>query len=91
MIVEITKVSISKRIEKLYTITLNLKLKDGDIEILNQNFNQDYRPGEDLKKIMDNFQSDIQSVIDSYNYTESLLSDGSLEASIETLKNNLIA
>jgi hypothetical protein len=62
----ITKKSVLKQQDKLYNITVNLSLKDGTVEVLNQNFLIKYRTGDNVANKKIALQAEIQAAIDNY-------------------------
>jgi len=64
--VTITKGSVSRMQDKLYSVTVKMVLKDNNIEVLNRDFSVKYRTGETIANKKAVLQADIQAVIDNY-------------------------
>ena len=64
--VEITKVGISERMEGLFTVTLNMRCLSGSTEVINQNFTENYRPGDSMEKVISKVSEKMQDVINQY-------------------------
>ena len=90
MIIEITKKSVKKAMPKLYSITLNLVCTDGLIEVINQDFLQKYRTGQDINDIVSKFKTEMQGAIDTYKEETQIYSATQFDTAIVTLKNSLI-
>jgi len=90
MIIEITKKSVKKAMPKLYSITLNLVCKEGLIEVINQDFTQKYRTGQNINDIVSKFKTEMQESIDAYKEETQIYSATQFDTAIVTLKNSLI-
>jgi hypothetical protein len=64
--VSITKKSVTRQQDKLYNISVNMSLKDGVTEVLNQDFSIRYRTGDNIANKKAELQAKIQEVIDNY-------------------------
>jgi hypothetical protein len=89
MTAEVTKVSVNRIQEKLYSITLNLKLMEGITVLLDENFNQKYRTGQSIPEVMNFFQVEMQASIDKYNEETAIFNHTQLDTVVTTLQNNL--
>ena len=64
--VEVTKVGISERMEGLFTVTINLRCIAWGNEVINQNFTENYRPGDSIEHVMGKISEKMQDVINKY-------------------------
>jgi hypothetical protein len=90
MNVMITKAEIAKSWKGLYSITLNLKLMDGQDELLNQNFSQHYRTGQNIEDITARFKEDMQQAINDYKEEQALYNKAKFDTAIIDLQNSLV-
>lgn len=64
--------------------------KDGLIEVVNQDFSQKYRTGQDINDIVSKFKTAMQEAINAYKEETQIYSATQFDTAIVTLQNNLI-
>ena len=87
--VEVIKISVSKMMDKLWNITLNLRCTEGIIEVINQNFSVRYRPGQNAEAKVKSLIADMQKIIDDYKSEQQIFNNPLLETAVTWLQNNL--
>lgn len=89
MTIQIIKVSVTQQLSKLYNITLNLKLLEGEQELLSRDFSERYRVGQNITEVVNNFKEGMQAEIDNYKAEQNLFTAAQLDTAIDNLKNSL--
>ena len=89
MQIEITKVSVSEQMDKLWNITLNLKCLDNTVEVINQNFSVRYRPGQDAEAKVKSLLAEMQETIDDYKAEQQILNHVKLDTAVIWLQSKL--
>ena len=87
----VTKKSVSKIQDKLYSVVFNLKLLD-EVEtvLLDQDFTKQYSEGEDdMEKILKEVQTEMQKTIDNYNASQEVLDNPIIDKVVGILQDNL--
>jgi len=87
--INISKVSVSKQMEGLWNITLNLKCDD-TTEVINQDFSIRYRTGQDITEVINKIQNKMQKCINDYKSERQIFNHQKLDDAIVTLQENLI-
>ena len=90
MTITITKISVKLVQDKLYSIILNMKYLDGEVVLIDQNFTQRYRTGDNVGVIVNKFKVVMQKVIDDYKAEQVIFTASSLNTAITTLQSGLI-
>ncbi len=94
LIIEVTKVSVTEQMNKLWNITLKLRLLDDvpepDVEVLNQDFSIRYRTGEDIEDKESKIQVMMQEAIDDYNAEQVIFDHAKMDTMVTNLNNNLV-
>ncbi len=90
LVATVTPVSVSKQMEKLWNVTLNLKIFDDAIEVYNQEFSVRYREGEDIADKELKFQTKMQKAIDGYKAEQVIFTHTKMDTMVTNLNNNLV-
>ena len=85
----VTKVSVNKRQEKLFSIVLNMKLMDGETELLSKDFSENYRTGNNVSDIVAKLQVDMQAAIDNYSSEQAIFNHAQMDTAVTILQGNL--
>ena len=91
MTIQITKKSVNLIQDKLYSIILNMKYLDGEIALIDRDYTQKYRTGDNIGVIINKFKTTMQKAIDDYKAEQTIYSATALNTAITTLQNGLIA
>jgi len=86
----ITKKSVIRQQDKLYNITVNLSLKDGVTEVLNQDFSIRFRTGDNVASKKAALQAEIQAVIDNYKAEQVLFNNAAFGTMCTNIQNGLV-
>ena len=89
MTITITKISVKLVQDKLYSITLNMKYLDGEVILIDQDFTQKYRTGDNVGVIINKFKVVMQKVITDYKAEQVIYTASTLDTAIATLQNGL--
>jgi len=87
--IEVTKVSVSEQMDKLWNITLNLKCTEDTVEVINQNFSVRYRPGQDAEAKVKKMLAEMQEAIDDYKGEQQIFDAIALDTAVTWLQSNL--
>jgi len=87
--ISVTKVSVSEVQPKLFSITLNLKVVDGETTLIDQNFSEKYRTGDAPSKTTLKLGRAMQAAIDEYQSEQELYNKAALDTAISTLEGAL--
>ena len=90
MEITLTKKSVKKVMPKLYSVVLNLSCEENGIEILNCDFSENYRTGQNIAEIVNRFRTKMQDTIGTYKEENQIFSATQLDTAITTLKNSLV-
>ena len=90
LVATVTPVSVSKQMEKLWNVTLNLKIFDDAIEVYSRNFSVRYREGEDIADKELKFQTKMQKAIDDYKAEQVIFTHAKMNTMVTNLNNNLV-
>jgi len=90
MTITITKISVKLTQDKLYSITLNMKYLDGEVILIDQDFTQKYRTGDNVGVIINKFKVVMQKVITDYKAEQVIYTASTLDTAITNLQNGLI-
>jgi hypothetical protein len=85
----VTKKSVSKVQEKLYSITANLICKEDSTEVINQDFSIKYRTGDDIEVKVALIETEMQKAINDYNEENTYFTAAQLDTAITNITNNL--
>ena len=89
--IEVTKETVSEQMDKLWNITLNMKLFDGSTEIVfEQDFSTRYRTGEDIANKESEIQIMMQDAIDDYKAEQVIFDHAKMDTVVTNLNNNLV-
>lgn len=89
MTVELTKVSVNRTMPGQWAITINLKLKDGAIELFSQDFSEDYKTGDNVANIGSKFQEKMQEAITKYKSEQAIFNAPAFNTAINNLQSSL--
>ena len=87
--INVSKISVRKAQEKMYSITLNLLIEDGGTDLINRNFSENHKIGNSVDYTVNKFRKKMQKVIDDYQEEQNILNSTQLDSAIETLGGEL--
>ena len=88
--INITKVSVIESIPKVYVITLNLKVSEGEKVLIEQSFTENHKLGNNTNYTINKFRKKMQEVIDKYKSEQNILNSAQLDSAIIVLEGGLI-
>ncbi len=89
--ITVIKSAVSEQMDKLWNITLNMKLFDGSTEeIFNQDFSIRYRTGENIANKESGIQLMMQDAINDYKAEQVIFDHAKMDTMVTNLNNNLV-
>ena len=88
--ITVTKKSVILVIPKQWNITLNMTCKETDLEVINRDFQQSYKDGDDLTSLAVKFKADMQFAIDTYKAEQVIYSHVKMGQMVDYLNANLV-
>ncbi len=94
LIIEVAKISVTEQMDKLWNITLKLRLLDDvpdpDVEVLNKNYSIRYRTGEDIADKEAKIQAMMQEDINDYKSEQVIFDHTKMDTMVTNLNSNLV-
>jgi len=87
--IEVTKVSVSEQMDKLWNITLNLTCTEDSVEVINCDFSVRYRPGQDAEAKTKGLLAEMQEAINEYKGEQQIINSAQLDTAVTWLQDNL--
>jgi len=84
-----TKKSVSFVMPGEWNVTRNLVLKDGEVEVLNQDFSLSYKTGDDITSLAAKFKELEQEAIDRYKDEQAVFTHQKMDDMTTYLNANL--
>ncbi len=88
--IQISKASAPESIPGLWNPTINLKIFDNGVEVLNKDFSVKYRKGEDINIKQQKFLVLMQSAIDKYKGEQQIFNHAKMDDLVTFLESNLV-
>jgi len=88
--IEVTKVSVSQQLPKLWNITLKLRCLESELEVINQNVSVHYREGEDIDVKQSETLETMQVIINKYLAEQAIFNHVKLDNLVTYLTNTLV-
>lgn len=88
--VVVTKVSVLEQMDKLWNITLNMKLLESAVEVFNKDYPIRYRTGEDIADKESKMQTMMQEDIDDYKAEQVIFDHAKMDTMVTNLNTNLV-
>lgn len=85
----VTKKSVTNPQSKLYIITFNLKVSDGVNNVIDQDFNCEFRTGENAANKVDEMKEKMQEVINNYKASQVIFNSASLDNAVNSISGGL--
>jgi len=85
----ITKKTVTTSQKDLYAVTINLSLKDGVTEVLNQDYTDKYRTGQNVSTIVNKFIATINLDIANYKNAQIIYKAAGFDTAITNIQNGL--
>lgn len=87
--IEVTKVSVSEQMDKLWNITLNLTCEEDSVEVINQDFSIKYKLGQDIDDKRSRFLEQMQNAINAYTGEQAVFDHAKMDSLVTYLQTNL--
>ena len=88
--VEVSKVSVDTKEDKVYYIVLNLRCLAGATEVINKDFFMRYQVGDDVEQSVRDILVEMQNEIDKRNKEIQIYTAAKLNTAVTWLQNNLV-
>lgn len=92
--IQVTKISVLEQMDKLWNITLKLRLLDDipdpNVEVFTKNYSIRYRTGEDIADKEAKIQVMMQDDIDDYKTEKVIFDHAKMNTMVTNLNNNLV-
>ncbi len=88
--VEVSKVSVDTKEDKVWFIVFNLRCLAGATEVINKDFFMRYEPGDDVEQSVREILVEMQNEIDKRNKEIQLYTTAKLNTAVTWLQNNLV-
>jgi len=85
----VTKKSVTEVQSKLWTVTINMILKDGTSEVLNKDYAINYRPGDSIAAKKNAWIAMMQADIDKYKGEKTIKNASALNTVVTNVKAGL--
>ena len=90
LVATVTKSSVSKVMDKLWNITLNMTLTDDAVEAINKYYSVEYIPGDSIPAKTDEFSSMMQYDIDKYKSEQVIYTAAALNTAVTDIEGALV-
>ena len=87
--INVTKVSVSQQMDKLWNIVLNLTCSESAVEVINQDFSIRYRTGQDAEAKAKELLGGMQAAIDEWNSEQGVFDAAALDNAVTYIQANL--
>lgn len=87
--IKVEKVSVSKQMDKLYSITLKLTYLDEGVELLSKNFTQRYKTGDDISLKIAEIKDEMLEEINELKVKNNILNNEQLDSAVSKLQTDL--
>lgn len=85
----VTKHSVTKLIDNLYSVGMNLVLTDESVEVFNKDYFIRYRSGDDISEKTGQFITQMQADIDKYEVEQALYNAAAFDNAVVTVQAGL--
>ena len=85
----VSKKSVTKVMDKLWNITVNLTVSDNGVEVLNKDYSVRYRPGDDISAKEKTLADMMQADIEKYKSEQQVYHAAALDAAVTNVQKRL--
>jgi len=89
MTIQISKIGVNRTLVGQWSVTLNLKLMDGETELFSKDFSEEYKTGDDIANIGLMFKDKMQEAINKYKSEQQVFTNVKLNTVVTQLQNLL--
>lgn len=89
-IATVTKKSVSKNMENLWDVTMNMTLTDESVEVINKDYSMRCRTGDAIGSKMDQLKKLMQADIDDYKAGQAIFVNAELVSAVSTVQAGLV-
>jgi hypothetical protein len=87
--VTVTKKSVTLRQQSLYSISVNMKMLDGAVEVINRDYSVEYRTGDSVPAKETELMTKMQGDIDKYKAEQLIFTDAGFTTVVSNLQSGL--
>ena len=87
--ITVTKKSVSKPRNGMFSITLNLLIKNGEETLIDSDFTEVHKTEKTIDFTLGKFTKKMQEAIDFYKSEKAVFDSSQLDTAVSTLQNNL--
>lgn len=89
IIATVAKARVKFCLPNLWNITLNMRLIDDGVEVINRDYSAEYIPGDNIPSKIDRFTSAMQADINQYKGEQAIYTAPALDAAVTDIENAL--
>jgi len=86
----VKKVSVTNPQAKLYIITFNLLIMDGQTPVIDQDFSCEYRTGESVASKVNEVKEKMQKVISDYQSSQVIYNSAQLDSAVTAIEEGIV-
>ena len=87
----VSKKTVTKVMDKLWNITMNLTVSDNGVEVLNKDYSVRYRPGDSISAKEKTLADMMQADIEKYKSERQVYHAAALDAAVTNVQKRLVA
>lgn len=88
--VTVIKKSVSKNMDKLWNISMNMTLTDETVEVINKDYSIRYRTGDNIGAKTNQLKVQMQADIDKYKAEQAIFVNAQLDTAVSTVQAGLV-
>ena len=90
LLVTVTKKSVSKIMDKLWNISMNMTLSDETAEVVNKDYSIRYRTGDNIGEKTNQLIEQMQADIDKYKDEQAIFVNAQLDTAVSAVQTGLV-
>lgn len=90
LLVTVTKKSVSKNMDKLWNISMNMTLSDETVEVVNKDYSIRYRTGDNIGEKTNQLTEQMQADIDTYKAEQAIFVNAQLDTAVVAVQAGLV-
>jgi hypothetical protein len=88
--ITVTKKSVSKNMDKLWNISMNMTLFDETVEVINKDYSIRYISGDDIVEKTNQLKIQMQADINKYKAEQAIFMNAQLDTAVSTVQAGLV-
>ena len=86
----VTKKSVTKNMDNLWNICMNMTLTDETVEVINKDYSIRYRTGDDIGAKTNQLKIQMQADINKYKAEQAIFVNAQLDTAVSTVQAGLV-